>query len=99
MEPVLHLKPTPFRIDQIDMYERDERAYKILQEHRNPETHRAEIKLHELAGELRCSTRTVGRMMRRLSGAGRIKVHRTQGQQGADIEVLSCPPSATTKTT
>lgn len=91
-------KLTRFRIDQIDMYDRDERAYRILQQRRNPQTRRAEIKLHELADELKCSTRTITRMMRRLSGAGRIVIHRTQGQQGAEIEVI-CPPSTTTVNT
>ncbi len=90
---MLNLKPRPrFRIDQIDMYDRDERAYKILQDKRHPETRRAQIKVHELADVLKCNRDTARRILRRLSGAGRIKIHRTQGRQGAEIEVL-CPPS------
>lgn len=80
--------PAMLRIDQVDMYYRDQRALEILQSRVNGASQRAEITHGELALLLQCGDRTATRITDRLQQAGYIRKHGRPGKGGYNIEVL-----------
>jgi DNA-binding MarR family transcriptional regulator len=87
--------PHHWRIDQVDMHYRDQRALEIIQSKVDRETKRAKLSATELACMLGCHYNTVGAIIARLVGAGYIKRYGDKKSPFLDIEVL-CPPSTTT---
>jgi DNA-binding MarR family transcriptional regulator len=84
-----------WRIDQVDMHYRDQRALEILKSKVDPETQRARLTLRELAHLLGCHYHTARRIVARLAGAGYVKRYGNKYDPFLEIEVL-CPPSTTT---
>ena len=71
-------------IIEIDMHIRDERVLEYMRQRGS----RVEVKQEEIAAQFKCHRETVSRIMRRLQGAGHIRIISRPKKLGYAYEVL-----------